>query len=239
MDSTKSLQKQVKQYLRLNSPERVALNSFLTKLGEKLPETVIFGGMLREFSLGNARAFASDMDLVSAVPRLEIYEAIKDFSPTKNKFDGFRFVVGKRRFDIWALEDTWAFREGLVKGRRFTDLFQTTFFNLDEAVFHLSDERVDCSSEYLHAINSKTLEINLEKNPSPIGMSRRAINMAIENDLSVGPKLAQFILAHIPQGCLDIESTSFVRQLERHVHRSAEKVFQFVQPTTMTAESME
>lgn len=236
MDSTKSLQKRVKQYLRWKSPERTALNEFLAHLSHRLPETVIFGGMLREFSLGNTREFASDMDLVSAVSRAEIYAAIKDFSPIMNKFDGFRFVVGKRRFDIWALEDTWAFREGLVSGRNFSDLFKTTFFNVDEAVFHLRDERVDCSSEYLNAIGSKTLEINLEPNPSPRGMSRRAINLAIENDLGIGPKLARFILTHAPEDYLDIASDSFVRQLEKHVNKSTEKVFRFVQPTTMAAE---
>jgi hypothetical protein len=236
VDSTKSLQKRVKQYLRWKSPERAALNEFLAILNKRLPDTVIFGGMLREFSLGNAREFASDMDLVSDVSREEIYAAIKDFSPTINKFDGFRFVVGKRRFDIWALEDTWAFREGLVFGRQFSDLFKTTFFNVDEAVFHLRDERVDCSNEYLHAIDSKTLEINLEPNPSPVGMSRRAINLAIENDLGIGHKLAQFILTHKPADYLDIASDSFVRQLEKHVDQSTEQVFRFVQPATLTAE---
>jgi hypothetical protein len=230
VDSTKSLQKRVKQYLRWKSPERTALNEFLAHLSDRLPETVIFGGMLREFSLGNTREFASDMDLVSAVSRVEIYAAIKDFSPTINKFDGFRFVVGKRRFDIWALEDTWAFREGLVEGQQFSDLFKTTFFNVDEAVFHLRNKRVDCSHEYLHAIGSKTLEINLESNPSPTGMSRRAINLAIENDLGIGPKLAQFIMAHSPENYLDIAGISFVRQLEKHVHKSTEQVFHFVKP---------
>jgi len=238
VNSTKSLQKRVKQYLRWKSPERAALNEFLAHLSERLPDTVIFGGMLREFSLGNAREFASDMDLVSDVSREEIHAAIKDFSPTINKFDGFRFVVGKRRFDIWALEDTWAFQEGLVNGGQFSDLFKTTFFNVDEAVFHLRDEWVDCSNEYLNAISSKTLEINLESNPSPFGMSRRAINLAIDNDLSVGPKLAQFILAYLPEDYLDIGRASFVRQLEHHVHQSAEEAFHFSQPTTMTVELM-
>ena len=50
MELAKTLETKVKNYLRLQSRERIALKTLLTGLSECLPETVIFGGMLREFA---------------------------------------------------------------------------------------------------------------------------------------------------------------------------------------------
>lgn len=74
--------------------------------------------MIREFALGNARRFVSDIDLVSTASQSEIAIAVAKHSAVQNKFGGFRFVIEKQRFDIWSLPDTWAFRSGVACGRR-------------------------------------------------------------------------------------------------------------------------
>jgi hypothetical protein len=162
----------------------------------QLPDTVIFGGMIRDFALAGPRSFNSDVDLVSNALDSEVYGAIREFSPKKNKFGGYRFRGGKWQFDIWALTNTWAFQQELVEGGSLTDLLKTTFFNVDSAIFHLTKRSVCVSDRFSHGVQSRLLEINLEENPSPQSMAHRAINMAIDYDLAIGPRLSNYIIRH-------------------------------------------
>lgn len=221
------LKKQVSAYLEHPSPERSVLRSTLDQITSKLPETAIFGGLLREFSLGNVRNFSSDVDLVSHSTSKEIQAAIGEFHPRRNRFGGFRFVVGKWQFDIWAFEETWAFREGLVRGSELPDLFDTTFFNLDAALFHLGQKKVYCSKAYLAGLASRTLELNLSENPSPIGMVNRAMRLAMKKNLAIGPSLANYILKH-SRTCRSLwVNDSFVKDLNRHILSENSQPYEF------------
>jgi len=227
MKSLSKVRVSVSDYINHNSADRFALKNTLDNLALTLPETAIFGGMLRDFALGHVRDFSSDIDLVSFASRSEILQAISEFSPVENKFGGFRFIAAKRIFDIWAFDDTWAFREGIIKGNELRDLFKTTFFNLDAAVFHLSTREFICSEDCEDGIERRLLELNLEENPSPCGMSRRAIRMSIEKDLEIGPKLASFMLTNAKRSELDRLSNLFMDGLEVHVKSGHSENFTF------------
>ncbi len=228
MKLEKKLASTIEKYIQRQSVKRPALGATLNAVSEKLPETVIFGGMLREFSLGNAKNFASDIDLVSLASSKEIFHAIKQFDPIKNKFGGYRFYVEKQLYDLWALEDTWAFKEGLVKGQSFTDLFKTTFFNLDSAFFHLTNENCFLSEKYEDWCNNSLLELNLEENPSPASMTKRALKLIFNKNLAVGPKLAQFLTKHHRfYFNSDLSAGLFFSGLKQHMRSMPEKNFFF------------
>lgn len=199
----------------------------LNTISGRVPETVIFGGMLREFGWGHARRFCSDIDLVSMATRSDIHAAIRRFSPTQNKFGGFRFVSGKRLFDIWALEDTWAFRQRLVSGSGFGALFDTTFFGVDAATFHLRTKEYVFSDAHLSGLRDKVLEINLRSNPSPQKMTRRAIRMAINGEVAIGHFLAAYIVEHYKWDDAPTAQNSFVRALEEHLDSGTQSPFLF------------
>jgi len=213
-------------YIEYQSQERLVLKATLDSIAEKLPETVIFGGMVREFALGNARNFSSDIDLVTLASQAEIYQVIKAFSPVKNKYGGFRFVVSKRIYDIWAFEDTWAFREGILKGDSFSDLFNTTFFNLDSALFHLGKKKCYLSNYYQHSVENKLLEINLEENPFPEKMAERAILMAIEKQLFIGPSLANYLLKNKSKS-ENLLFNLFIEGLRNHLEVNGNTKYKF------------
>jgi hypothetical protein len=151
--------------------------------------------MIRDFALGRARVFSSDIDLVSDADDAQILDAIRVFSPSRNKFGGFRFRSGKWRFDIWPLSQTWAFKEGHVVGKSLDDLLATTFFNVDAAIFHLNSGTAKASIQFAAGIERRTLDVNLEENPSPDSMARRAIRMAMEYDLALSARLVEYIVA--------------------------------------------
>lgn len=216
----------VKKYIKYRSPERMILNKTLTELALNLPETAIFGGMLREFSLGRARNFSSDIDLVSLASSKEIFNAIKHFKPSRNKFGGYRFYFEKQLYDIWAFEDTWAFREGLVKGQSFSDLFSTTFFNLDAALYLLSKNECLISNEYDNWIKNSVLEINLKENPNPVAMCKRALDLAINKNLAIGPKLAAFLIDHVAN-TNNLLVELFMKDLNKHVNLRPKETYVF------------
>lgn len=221
------VKKSVSRYLWRQSEQRDRLRRTLEGIAERLDDTFIFGGMIREFGLGNSRAFNSDIDVVSLSSRSEIFSAIKEYSPRMNKFGGYRFFVNKQLFDIWSFEDTWAFKNGLVEGKSSEDIFKTTFFNLDAAAFHLKAKKFSCAENYISALRSRLLDLNLEENPSPSGMVRRAIKMAIENELSVTRRLGEYILSNANAKELDFFANSFVRALDQFLSSSECEAFSF------------
>ena len=227
MSKVKKVTTQVQKYLRHESPERARLRATLEALTGKLPSTAIFGGMLREFALGAARNFTSDIDLVTEATSADIERAIKEFSPTRNKFGGFRFNAGKWRFDIWAFEDTWAFRQGLVKGNELTDLFRTTFFNLDAALYHLGRRRFLFSADYERGVLERVLELNLAANPAPGRMVGRAIRLAVDKELGIGPQLAEFIVIHQSRTAAEGLYGSVLGDLRRHLDSGAETPYRY------------
>ncbi|MFC7651900.1 hypothetical protein ACFQT4_06520 [Pseudoduganella danionis] len=183
--------------------------------------------MIREFALGNTRSFNSDIDIVSRAGRNDIFAAIKNYHPSVNKFGGYRFIVGKQLYDIWSFDDTWAFKNGLVEGSSIQDIFKTTFFNLDAAVFHLGKRQLFCSESYIDSLQRRVLDLNLQENPSPSGMVRRAIKLAISNELAVTPRLGEYIVNHIDMVKLDDVSSSYVRNLRVFLSQQQDGNFSF------------
>lgn len=187
------LRQKIKGYLERPVGSRLHLKKTLDEIAVVLPETVIFGGMIREFALGNARQFTSDIDLVTLAPRSELDKALQIFKPTLNKFGGFRIVVNKQRFDIWSFSDTWAYRQGFVSGEKFEDLLNTTFFNIDAAFFHLSTEQLDLHDGYECWIRERLLDVNLAPNPRPENMIRRVNSLIQSQRMGITHKLAKYV----------------------------------------------
>lgn len=189
--------RRISEYLERQVPDRLALRDAIREIRDQLPETVIFGGMIRDFALGSARGFASDIDLVSLASDAEIENVVRAFSPQRNKFGGFRFRAEKWRFDIWSLPKTWAFKEGLVPGESFDDLLATTFFNVDAAIFHLSSRTVRTSGTFSSGISCRILDVNLQQNPYPSGMARRALRMAMAHDFAMSARLVSYVVEQL------------------------------------------
>ena len=181
--------------------------------------------MIREFALGNARSFFSDIDLVTLSSRSDLENAIEKFNPVLNKFDGFRFVANTRRFDIWSLPDTWAFRQGIVIGGSFDDLLKTTFFNVDAATFHLSTKQLNLLDGYEQSIKERVLDINLLKNPQPENMIRRAMSLVIYRQMGLSSKLSDYVVRNNSLVSLSQMEERVLARVRDHVEAGNNNVF--------------
>lgn len=224
------LSSRVRSYLAYDSPSRRALADVLDAIVASCPDTVVFGGMLREFALGSAREFYSDIDLVTTAGDDRLYQVIRRFAPRQNRFGGFRFVAEKYRFDIWSFANTWAFRNGYVDGRTWDDLLRTTFFNVDAALFHLGMKKLVWAEAFKAGVEDRRLEINLEPNASPSKMAKRAIEFALRYQLSIGPCLGAYISSNADKRELSWGEAAFLNDLESHLRIHPESSFMHCMP---------
>lgn len=153
----------------------------------------IVGGMVRDFARVGSAGFNSDVDLVVDAPAGEVADMANTAGARVNAFGGYSIEKQGWSIDFWALETTWAIREGHVHGDRLEDFTRSTFFDFDAIMYDVRRRRIICDDNYLSRLNSGEMEINLRPNPTIVGNLFRAIRRVLLWDLSAGPELKSFI----------------------------------------------
>lgn len=190
----RSVGKEISSYFHHAGASCPQFRSFIDVVKNAIPDTVVFGGMVRDFHFDRPSNFQSDIDLVCMVTTSEVERLIRDFDPVKNKFGGFRLLAGKQPVDIWALDQTWAFKQGLAQANSVSDLCATTFFNVDAAYVSLHDWSVSRSPIFDEAIDTDVLDVNLEYNPAPSKVTQRAISLSVKFGLDLSLRLQRYVL---------------------------------------------
>lgn len=141
-------------------------------------EVAIFGGFVRDIALGRSY---NDIDIVFK-PYLEGRSALLDnliclLEQDKNRsvtsFGGYRFTYKHQRFDIFQLEETWAFKNKKVTPICFENLPLTTYFSTDSICWHINKNKLFCLNNYLNLLQNGEFEIILAENPDVEKMQRR------------------------------------------------------------------
>ena len=236
MTFEKHLERNLGEYLGRRTVGRPKLKEAIAEVISVLPDTVIFGGMIREFALGNARGFVSDIDLVSSASQDDISVAAAKYDAVRNKFGGFRFSIGKQRFDVWSLPDTWAFRNGFALGETFADLLTTSFFNLDAACYHVTRKELLLLPGYERWIHDRILDVNLLQNPQPPSMARRALSLIHTRQLGVTRRLAEYISIRLGNEGLSWVDQILMRKLANYLDSGSQEVFRFAPQVELSRE---
>jgi predicted nucleotidyltransferase len=89
---------------------------FLNLVSASVPDgdVYLFGGVLRDLALYGKKGFKSDIDLVVEGDWSDLVSYIDHIGARKNKFGGYRLIVGEWPVDIWNAEETWAIKQGHV-----------------------------------------------------------------------------------------------------------------------------
>lgn len=174
----------------------------------------VIGGLVRDFAYGGRRSFRSDLDLVIDAPKEKIAEIASSLRATPNRFGGFGCKQGPWKIDFWALETTWARK--YVPLNSLEDIVSSTFFDWDAVAYDLKKKKLICSEDYLFRIRSRTLDVNLLPNPSPLGNLVRAVRRLMIWQVRAGPLLTAFIEQH-----LDDEALSYIKAKELELYPAA------------------
>lgn len=175
----------------------VRLKRILSSFTDRFERVAIIGGMVRDFARVGAPGFHSDVDLVIDAPVADVIAFAGTLGARSNAFGGFSVVADGWEVDFWALETTWAVREGHVVVRRLEDVIGSTFFDHDAIMYDLRHRRIVCDDDYIPRQRLNTLEINLLPNPSIKGSLYRAARRLVGWKLAPGPRLAVFIERHL------------------------------------------
>ncbi len=191
------LKRKVNYFLSSSKFGRQEVKALLDQLQE-IGEVVIFGGMLRDLSLLGNEGFDSDIDLVIDTDKEDELDAfLHPYSPVRNKFGGYRLELSRWEVDIWPLKSTWAFKKGYVEDGSFADLCKTTFFDWDGIVYKVGDGTILAIEGYLDHINEGLLDINLEKNPNPMGNIVKAFRYREKYNAGFSSRLAKYIYENL------------------------------------------
>lgn len=136
-------------------------------------ELYIFGGAIRHYlDNGNFNTLPRDFDIIfkkkDSPSTIKLENIISQHSKfKKNRFNGYKFQVNNLKFDIWNIEDTWAFRENKVKYNSenyISKLTETVFLNIDSLIFDLNNKKL-YADKYKKIIKTKKLDVVLNENP--------------------------------------------------------------------------
>lgn len=143
--------------------EKFNLSSFI-EFVQQSGDVLFFGGVLR--SILNKKSIIRDFDIiVDSKDKNTILDAINLFSLSyvKNKFGGYKIDFGNIKMDIWYLEETWAFKNGLVECST-KNLTKSVFLNIDGIVFNYTKNEL-FDDEYQKACKLKMIDVVLMQNP--------------------------------------------------------------------------
>ncbi|SEH25725.1 hypothetical protein [Magnetospirillum fulvum] len=215
--SSETLRSRLRYFLWQRPATRDQISMVLEALRDVGP-SAIFGGLLRDLCLLGSRNFQSDVDIVvDSQSQDDIERRIFKWKPVRNKFGGYRFSVGGQKFDVWMLNNTWAFQRGYVVEADFSTLPLTTFFNWDAVAYRIDDRSIICSDDYFSELSKKVIDVNLRENPNPIGYVVRTLRMAAIHQPLFSPRLihhmnAMFEIFH-PLQIIKAEHKAYARPM--------------------------
>jgi hypothetical protein len=206
--------RRISSFLAFRAAHRRPLKSIFNEISERGWTAFLFGGTLRDLMVSGLSKNPRDLDIVVSklTPRLEEY--LSKYLQKRTRFSGFQACISSWDFDVWALEDTWAFRENRISGKGFSDLPKTTFLDVQAIAAELTSKRGKprriYSYGFFEAIASKTININFEDNPFPKHCVLTALATARKLNYAIAPKLVEYILHHIER--LELEELVDIQQ---------------------------
>ncbi len=164
------------------------------------------GGAVRDILLSNEPnvIIPRDLDIIFWYGDIkEIANSFAGYVKRWNCYGGLSIQIRDWSFDLWQLEDTWAFKEKHVAVKGIADFPKTTFLNIDAVAIQLFAEkgkrRSIYSKGFFEAILQKTIEINFEDNPNPTMCIVRSLRISSRHRFLIGRKLAKYIVHYANQ----------------------------------------
>jgi hypothetical protein len=151
---------------------------------------LLFGGAVRD--LGYYKTIPRDLDIVIN-NNSKLDTILSGIPGRKNRFGGYKIVIGNVSIDIWNLPVTWAFRRGILM-EDVTNLTKSVFLNFDAVVYDVTNNKL-YDEGFSQAISSKLLDIVLRPNPYPALNVLRTLVFIEKYDFNLSFQLQEYILS--------------------------------------------
>ena len=141
-----------------------------------------------------------DLDIVVGELSPSLYDCLQPNICKRTRFGGIKVTIGHWDLDIWQLSSTWAFREGVIQAGSFRELPRTTFLNVQAVAVDISlpsrGPRKIVEHGFFRAVATRTVDINLERNPFPDSCLLSALATAYRLNFAISPSLMRYIIDH-------------------------------------------
>jgi len=195
-----------------------SIGKFLDFISDAMPsgDVYLFGGVLRDLALFGRNGFNSDIDLVIEGNWSHFVTYLHSLKAQKNKFGGYRLMVGGWPVDIWNAEDTWAIKQGLVSYNGISSLTETTVLNWDAILMNWRTQQFIHKENYFEEIKLRALDIVLEENPNPLGMTVRVFrHLCSKEARKLTPSAAKYMAS-----CANLFSFEEIRGAELRSYKN-------------------
>lgn len=192
------LSRKVTWFLHDYGKYRLPLKEVLADFRASDYNAYIFGGLLRDLMIGRLKSQPRDIDIVIGQTSADcVATTFSRYLKRRTRFGGLHLNNEGWLFDVWPLEETWAFRSGLGLTADFSELPKTTFLNVEAVAIELSSRpgktRCVYSSGFFEGIANREVDINLEENPFPALCVVRSLITAARLQFSISSRLAKYI----------------------------------------------
>ncbi|WP_051673221.1 hypothetical protein [Bacillus subtilis] len=167
-------------------------NSETLKVVETLSTTgnlLFFGGSIRDLCMApEVNKMPRDFDIAINFKNEEKFSAlIGNYNYKKNRFGGYKFSISNIDFDVWDLNNTWAFKNKHLKPSK-ENLAKSVYLNIDGIVYNFN-EGLLYDDVFRSSIQNSKLDITLEENPEIELNLLRAIIFKYKYNLNFSEKL--------------------------------------------------
>lgn len=149
------------KYLLEKNQQTLEFVEELSSVGDLL----FFGGSIRDICLSpNNPPFPRDFDIaIKFKDKNKFEKIIKKYENKKNRFGGYKFRIANVEFDVWDLENTWAFNNTSLEASE-ENLAKSVYLNIDGIVYNYNNFKV-YDDLFKNSIKNRKLDVNLETNP--------------------------------------------------------------------------
>ena len=157
----------IRGILKEHLKHRLIADQLFMKL-YNIGELYLIGGVLREFLETDDIKNVRDIDVVISTKEIDKFQEIcTKYHTEKNSFGGYKIHYDNIAIDVWNIENTWAYRENVIKCTEecyLKNLPYTVFYNLDSLIYNVKND-IWYDDLYKEAKESNVLDIVLEENP--------------------------------------------------------------------------
>ncbi|MCM2534321.1 hypothetical protein NDK43_20645 [Neobacillus pocheonensis] len=140
--------------------------TFIKSLSE-IGELLFFGGAIRDYYLHNEyRNMPRDFDIAVKLNfrNEELFENfVEKHTYRRNRFGGYKVKIENIEFDLWNLENTWAFKENKLSAAE-ENLAKSVFLSVDGIVYNFNQDTLyDDALKW--SLENKQIKVVLKDNP--------------------------------------------------------------------------
>jgi Poly A polymerase head domain len=175
---------------------RIRLNPTIHSLFARIEacgDVILIGGAIRDIAL--KREIPRDIDLIVDCAEDELRSNLRSYEYKLNSFGGYKLQIDNITFDIWSIENNWAFKNKIVPIAK-ENITKGAFYNIDAVCINLSDNSF-FSEHFDAAVINRELDIIQEQqniiNQVHVLNVARAFRLKQKWNLSFSRKVIDYI----------------------------------------------